>query len=284
MLLREHFSAPHLKRRPEPQAMEKSESVAAFHRQGAAGGALLPVYHFNALAVSRLIPRGGTLLDLGSGSGQFLAHLARVRPDISITGLDLSPAMVELGNESLRQMGLSARVKLQTGDMTNFRTQVTGPVSAISCIFACHHLPGEDELRACLAEISAMQSSCACGVWIFDHLRPMREQTAEDFPQIFLPDAPEVFRNDARNSLVASFSFEVLSELLQRSGIAAMTHVKARLLPLYQVHFNGALHCNGGHSISPASWRGNHLFHLFRALLKDVPLCKCRESRAKTNL
>src|SRR4029077_3250606 len=87
--LRELSSAPRLERHPEPAAMSDRESVDAFHAEGSATGGLLAVYHFNARAMSRLLPSGAEVVDLGSGSAQYLTHLARCRPDIRVTGLDL---------------------------------------------------------------------------------------------------------------------------------------------------------------------------------------------------
>jgi hypothetical protein len=78
MLTRELLTRDKLTRQPEPTAlMEDSDSVEAFHQQGASAGPLAPVYEFNAWATSQLVPENGTVIDLGSGSGQYLAYLAR---------------------------------------------------------------------------------------------------------------------------------------------------------------------------------------------------------------
>ena len=94
MLLREFFSKPQLQRQPEPTAeMDDLQNVEAFHAQGSVvTGTLLPIYHFNAFATSHLLPANATLVDLGSGSGRYLAYLAQRRPDIHIIGLELQTA------------------------------------------------------------------------------------------------------------------------------------------------------------------------------------------------
>lgn len=40
------------------------------------------------------LPRGGSLLEVGCGGGQLLAKIAARRPDLGLTGLDLSPEQV----------------------------------------------------------------------------------------------------------------------------------------------------------------------------------------------
>jgi arsenite methyltransferase len=219
LIVREALSAPRVGRRPEPDTvMEDPESVESFHAEGSAGGALLPVYHFNALATSRLLPRGGTLVDLGSGSGQYLAYLAQCRPDIEIFGLDLSEAMVSHGNRALGAAGLGDRVHLRVADMTNFSGQAPEHTDGLSSVFALHHLPTRDHLQRCLGEVMRVRRRDGCGVWLFDHARPRHPRTPALFPEIFTPDASAIFRQDSRNSLIASFSFAELRECLDAAA------------------------------------------------------------------
>src|SRR5688572_231566 len=96
--------------------MDEPEGVAAFH---VADPVLqLPVYHFNASALSALAPAGAHVLDLGSGSGRLLAHLAACRPDLTITGTDLAETMLDTGRSLLEAEGLADRVTLRAADMT----------------------------------------------------------------------------------------------------------------------------------------------------------------------
>lgn len=242
MLLREWLSAQKLERRAEPAAeMDEQSSVEAFHMQGGGSGPLQPLYHFNALAVSRLVGRGGTVIDLGSGSGQYLAHLARCRPDINIVGIELAESMVTRGKRSLEKLGLSERVKLEVGDMTNVADMLVmkqiGRVDAVSCIFSLHHLPAIENVRECLQQIRYLRQRYGSAIWMFDHVRPRHPRTPEVFPEIFTPDAPPQFRQDSRNSLIAAFSFAELSRYLDEAGIGAFKHRCSRWMRLYQVHW-----------------------------------------------
>lgn len=273
LLFREYCRSGSLPRCPEPDdIMHDTESVRAFHEQGESS--LLPVYHFNALAVSRLLPEGGTVVDLGSGSGQFISYLAACRPDARILGLDLSPAMVELGTEKLVQDRLYPKVQLSIGDMTCFRDLIPGRVDVISSVFSLHHLPDHASLEKCFLEMEYVRRLSSGAVWIFDHARPRHPGTAEEFPKIFTPSAAASFQRDSRNSLLASFSFTEMSAALDRAFDRPVRHVLSRALRLYQAHWIEA-----GSDESRGIWKGKPLpppacdtFRGLRRIMGGVPL------------
>jgi ubiquinone/menaquinone biosynthesis C-methylase UbiE len=51
--------------------------------------------------IAAAAPRGAAVLDVGTGPGVLLVELARRRPDLNLTGLDLSPDMVTAANRNL---------------------------------------------------------------------------------------------------------------------------------------------------------------------------------------
>src|SRR5439155_10082851 len=112
LILREMLTRERITRSPERAAMDIEESVEAFHAEGESMGRLRPLYHFNALAMSHLLPPEARLIDLGCGSGQYLLYLAECRPDIQIIGLDVSERMIQLGNRSVERGGFTGRVTL----------------------------------------------------------------------------------------------------------------------------------------------------------------------------
>jgi arsenite methyltransferase len=108
IVAREALARGERPRDPEPMVMDDPRGVAEYDQAGAT--LQIPIHQFNARAISWLLPGGGTLIDLGCGSGRLLAHLAHGRPDARIVGLDLSEPMLEAGRRLHDQEGLAERV------------------------------------------------------------------------------------------------------------------------------------------------------------------------------
>ena len=282
MLVRENLVAGDLQRRPEEHlVMDAPGQAGAWHAQGADDGPILPVYHLNALACSRLTPTGGTVVDLGCGSGRFAAYLARARPDLRILGLDLSAPMVAIGNEALRQAGLADRVQLRQGDMTAFARELPAETALINCLFAIHHLPGLEQVERCLVEIRDACETTGCGFWILDLVRPRHASTAVDYPRVFTPDAPEVFRTDSTNSLIAAYSRDELAALVDRVfAHGTVRSARSRILPLYQAFWHAGRMLRNTGAGPGARWMGGdnalprgarRQYRALRAILSDFP-------------
>jgi SAM-dependent methyltransferase len=137
---------------PEPMVMDEPQGVQQYDEIG--GSVQVGIHHFNALGISRLLPRDGMLLDLGCGSGRLLARLAHGRPDARLIGLDLSEPMLETGRRMLEREGLADRVELRRGDITTFDAELSESFHVISCNFTLHQLPSEDLARSCLEAIA----------------------------------------------------------------------------------------------------------------------------------
>jgi SAM-dependent methyltransferase len=241
MVVREHLAPVTLVRTPEERpAMDAPSQACAWHAQGADDGPIVPLYHLNALACSRLAPLNSTVVDLGCGSGRYAVYLAKRRPDLRIVGFDLSPAMVDLGNAALRRAGLDDRVELRIGDMTRFAQAIPDGTRLINCLFAVHHLPDLDDVKRCFAQIREVRDRHGSAFWIFDLARPRDVRTAHDYPEVLTPDAPPVFRHDSTSSLVAAYSHAELRDAIERTIGKAVQRRHARLLPLYQAFWMNA--------------------------------------------
>lgn len=68
-------------------------------------------------AALKVLPQGGMLLDVGVGSGAIALAIAHERPDLSIEGIDLSPAALAIATENAQTLGVAARVTLRKGDL-----------------------------------------------------------------------------------------------------------------------------------------------------------------------
>ncbi len=234
LLAYEYRTSQHSNRVPEAEQMNDPEQVRAFHDAGERY--LTGLYHFNAVAIAALVPRGGTVVDLGSGSGQFLVHLGKYRPDLKIIGIELAERMVQLGCHLLEEQCLSDRVEIRQGDMTDFSRLLNEPVSLVSSVFSLHHLPTSEDLGCCLEEMGKLRARDGSAIWVFDHARPKSRQAAHCFPDVFTPDAAAVFNRDSTQSLLASWTIEELSTAFKAAGMEEGQHLISRILQFYQIH------------------------------------------------
>jgi FkbM family methyltransferase len=69
------------------------------------------------LAATVVAEAGQTVLDVGAGVGAISLCLARRCPDLSITGLELQPALANLAIRNIERNNLAAVVKIITGDL-----------------------------------------------------------------------------------------------------------------------------------------------------------------------
>ena len=80
---------------------------------------------FYLLGRDRLIaeldpPPGGSILEIGCGTGRNLIAIARRYPHCNCHGLDVSEAMLETARTSVARAGLEARIRLAQADATDF--------------------------------------------------------------------------------------------------------------------------------------------------------------------
>jgi SAM-dependent methyltransferase len=61
-------------------------------------------------------PRGA-VLEVGSGPGQLAVRLARAAPDVALTSIDISPAMVERATRRVTEAGLAGQTRFEVGDV-----------------------------------------------------------------------------------------------------------------------------------------------------------------------
>ncbi|MEG0750741.1 MAG: ubiquinone/menaquinone biosynthesis methyltransferase [Oscillospiraceae bacterium] len=80
--------------------------------------------------ISDVTPRGGSMLDSCCGTGDIALTLARLRPDVSVTGLDFSQQMLNVAREKAR--GLPNLVFVQGSAERLMFTDGSFDVSAVS--------------------------------------------------------------------------------------------------------------------------------------------------------
>ena len=97
---------------------------------------LRPVYRRLAADIAGTAPSGAAVLDVGTGPGVLLVELARRRPDLSLTGIDLSADMVGAATRNLRPFG--DRATARVADVADLPFP-DGSFDLVVSSFSSHH-------------------------------------------------------------------------------------------------------------------------------------------------
>ena len=88
------------------------------------------------------------ILDLATGTADFAIEAARRFPAASVTGIDLTPAMLDIGRRKVADAGLSGRISLREGSATALPFMECS-FDAVLCAFGFRNFP---DIPASLAE------------------------------------------------------------------------------------------------------------------------------------
>jgi tRNA (cmo5U34)-methyltransferase len=265
LVLREQLARAGRERVPEPMVMDEPESVAQFDWAGTS--VLKPVYDACAWTMSRLLPPGGVVFDLGSGSGRFAAYLARRRPDIRILGIELSERMLMRSEATLSEERVADRVSLMQADMTDFVELMPARMDLVSVVLALHHLPSEEHLARCLVQLSAARDRAGCGVFIFDLARFKDPHTQKRLMRLEPKLPPHLWR-DAVASERAAWTLEEVTHAGDQAGLPDMHHCLLHPLHGWQAHWTNA---QQEHATGHAEWLRRIDIALLRATFRDLP-------------
>lgn len=120
-----------------------------------------------------VVPPGGTMLDAGTGPGALLVQLANRRPDLRLTGIDLSGDMVALAERNARAAGHGERVEVRRADVAALPFP-DASFDLVVSTFSMHHWAG---ITASVAELARVLRPGG-QLWIYD-LRTMSGDTLE---------------------------------------------------------------------------------------------------------
>ncbi len=224
---------------PERMVMVEHDAVEQFDRQGHEGGSLLGPYELVARATSKLAPRGAALLDLGCGPARYISYLARRRPDLKITGLDLSDEMLAFATRTVEQQGVTDHITLVQGDMTDFLDQMPPDTRMITSEFALHHLPEPELLATCLSRIAEARERTGCGVLLFDIARLKH---AGSWPRFIESTQPQmthehVVMSESNASEAAAWSYDEFRAALKKAGLGDLHNCITRPFGGFQMHW-----------------------------------------------
>ncbi len=103
-------------------------------------------------------PPGGTILEIGCGTGRNLVLAARRYPDARLYGFDISSEMLKTARASIARAGFADRVTLVEGDATAFDAQQLFGRATFDRVFVSYSLsmipPWRQALAPALAAVA----------------------------------------------------------------------------------------------------------------------------------
>jgi S-adenosylmethionine-diacylgycerolhomoserine-N-methlytransferase len=85
-------------------------------------------------------PPGGTVLEVGCGTGRNMILAARRYPDAHVYGFDISRMMLETADTEIAKAELSGRIKTAPGDATAFDPEAMFGVAAFDRVYISYAL------------------------------------------------------------------------------------------------------------------------------------------------
>lgn len=100
-------------------------------------------------------PRGGTVLEIGCGTGRNLIAAARMWPDARFYGIDISEAMLKTARAKVTRAGLADRITLAQGDATAFDAHALFGLATFDRIFQSYTLSMIPDWQGAIREAAA---------------------------------------------------------------------------------------------------------------------------------
>jgi len=199
-------------RKTEPELMEGIEQSTAYARADFA--------EVNAGFVASLLAKvpdlSSHVIDLGCGPADIPIRLCQTNPNLYVTAVDGSTAMINLARDAVAAAGLSERVTLVTQTLpADLGTQRFEGVISNSLL---HHLHRPEVLWNTLREVGAPGAA----VFIVDLRRPASEVEAQAIVDTYAADEPDVLRHDFYHSLLAAFTPDEVKAQLESAGLGQL--------------------------------------------------------------
>lgn len=202
-----------MKRRLEPELMEEVDQAMAYAEADFSEPNALFLRLLGELEPGQL--DGARALDLGCGPADIVMRFLTAYPHAECDALDGSAAMLRHAREALGRLpGLTKRCRLIQDLLPSDRL----PAAHYDLILSnslLHHLHEPDVLWQTVTHCAKPGAI----VLIMDLMRPPSAGWAEALVSTYADDAPEVLRNDFRNSLFAAFEPNEVSAQLVQAGI-----------------------------------------------------------------
>ena len=199
-----------MQRTLEPELMEDEQQALAYAKADFSTSNQWYVDHLIADYPDNL----GRVLDIGCGPGDVMLRLARAKPNVRITAIDGSAAMIGFAREAVRAADLQARLSAIQGTIPGLALEERS-FDAVLSKDLLHHLP---EPMVLWNEAKRLGRPGAA-VYVMDLIRPDTPQDARNIVESVAPDEHPILKEDFYNSLCAAFTVEEAKAQVRQAGL-----------------------------------------------------------------
>ncbi len=158
----------------------------------------------------------GTVLDLGCGPADIPIRFATLYPACQIIGVDASGPMIRLGEDAVKQAGLSDRITVRCERFEEIAGART--IDAAISNSLLHHLPNPLQFWQKLRQLVKPGAP----VLVMDLLRPDSPEAAQAIVDRYAANEPDILRRDFYSSLLAAFTEDEIGSQLARMNLTRL--------------------------------------------------------------
>jgi len=199
-----------MQRTLEPELMEDEQQALAYAKADFSTSNQWYVDHLIADYPDNL----GRVLDIGCGPGDVMLRLARAKPNVRITAIDGSAAMIGFAREAVRAADLQARLSAIQGIIPGLALEERS-FDAVLSKDLLHHLPDP----MVLWNEAKRLGRPGAAVYVMDLIRPDTPQDARNIVESVAPDEHPILKEDFYNSLCAAFTVEEAKAQVRQAGL-----------------------------------------------------------------
>ncbi len=165
-------------------------------------------------AVKLGIPRGGQVLDIGTGPGYIAMEIASLlRGEAGVVGLDLSAAMLQIAARNAAERGLQDYISWKEGDAG----RMPFPDASFDGVVSSGSLHHWDDPLTVFNELARVLKPG--GIALIRDTHRLQKRSARFFARLIGLSIPRDFRVHYWNSIISSFTPAELEEILMRSDL-----------------------------------------------------------------
>lgn len=198
---------------PEPLAEKKS-----FFDQAQPDGTLGVDWRAAAHFALPLIPKGGTVVDLGGSAGQYAKFMALSRSDIKVIAIEPDAEKFHLAKGELKRTGLGNRITLINRPVPAALDQLTADKKEIAAVTSIYRTSSQDD-KTNIADMEALKKlnkTSGASVLFLDLHRPRLQSTIKTMTSIYpADDATDHFRKGFADGMKGAYRTSELSGMLK---------------------------------------------------------------------